>query len=936
MSAGNLPVQLTSFVGRTAELAQVTALLAGSRLVTLTGSAGCGKTRLALQAAAGLAGNRADGAWLVELAGLSDPAQVAEWIAAALPVPRHGSFAEPANVAAAIAARDLLLVLDNCEHLIRGCAEVAECLLRGCPDLTILATSREPLCVPGEVTLRVPSLSFPPTSAAAKPTDIAGYDAVRLFLDRAGRARPGFELTDSNAPAVADICAQLDGIPLAIELAAAGARVLTAAQIADGLHDRLGLLGGGARTAAPRQQTLQASIGWSYELLLPPERQVLRLLSVCVGGFTLEAAEAVGSDSDIEARQVLGLVSQLADKSLILADGEGSDGRFRMLESIREYSARRLAEAGGDGRASERHFEFYLGYARRRPDERDDPYRQRLRADYPNLRQALEWAAGRKDQRLLELATLLVAYWSVSTRLAEAQRWLRTAIAASPASDMALRARALGGLAQVAGLAFDFPTAAKAGAQSLSMLRELDDKPGILQALTSLGFIAAPLAEPDSGRRYLTEAVALAGELGDEPGQAYALALIGRAAINRPADRPGARVSVHRAIEISRRCGDVRAEGTAVVELGVLSALDGNPADAMPYLEDALPLLRACGEAFFRSLCLVCMVHCLAIVGAAERAAEACAELDEITAELGAATLYYVHWARGWAAFCRGDWDTAIQAYRAELTYPGPVGLAGLPVATLAWSQLLAGDARQAQQTLDEFLAANDPARTCPALPLAARAMVAQAQGDLGQAGDAAHQALSAAPDDPFGKLTMWTCLAVVAAVSADTGSLLLAARLAGAASRLAGEMGMARLPPHALLVEHVREACQQSMSEDAYTLAVAEGARADLPEALAYASRGRGSRRRPASGWDSLTPTELRIAAAVTDGLSNPQIADRMFISRRTVTTHLTSIFRKLGISSRAELAAARSRNERDDGNRARAIPELAQHKRTGAREPD
>ena len=762
---GNLPVQLTSFVGRAAELAQVCALLAGARLVTLTGSAGCGKTRLALQASAALTGRRADGVWLVDLAGLSEAAQVAEWVAAALPIRQHGSFAQPTSVAAAIAARDLLVVLDNCEHLIHGCAEVAECLLRGCPNLTILATSREPLGVSGEITWRVPSLSFPSADVAVRLPDIAGYDAVRLFLDRAGRARPEFELTESNAAAVARICAQLDGIPLAIELAAARARVLTAAQIADSLNDRLGLLGGGARTAAPRQQTLEASIGWSYELLLPPERQVLQWLSVCAGGFTLEAAEVIGSDGDIDAPEILGLVSQLADKSLILAGGEGTDGRFRMLESIREYSARRLARAGADGRARERHFEFYHGYAHRRPDERDDPYRERLRSDYPNLRQALEWAAERKDQRLLELATLLVAYWSVSTRLAEAQQWLRAALHAGPAGDMALRARALGGLAQVAGLAFDFPTAAEAGARSLSMLRELDDKPGIVQALTSLGFIAAPLAEPDSGRGYLSEAVALAGELGDETAEAYALGLIGRAAINRPADRPSARVAVRRAIEISRRCGDVRTEGTAIVELGVLSALDGNPADSMPYLEEALPLLRACGEAFFRSLCLVCMVHCLAIVGAAERADEACAELDEITAEMGTAALYYVYWARGWAAFCRGDWDAAILASAPSSTYTGPVGLAGLPVATLAWSQLRIGQPQHAQRTLDEFLNANDPARTCPALPLAVRALVAQAQGDPGLAEDTARKALSTAPHDPFGNLTIWTCLAAMATV---------------------------------------------------------------------------------------------------------------------------------------------------------------------------
>jgi hypothetical protein len=268
---------------------------------------------------------------------------------------------------------------------------------------------------------------------------------------------------------------------------------------------------------------------------------VLQRLSVCAGGFTLEAAESIGSASDIDAREILDLVSHLAGKSLILAGGEGTDGRFRMLESIREYSALRLAENGAADRTRRRHFEFFLGYSRRRPGERDDPYRERLRSDYANLRQALQWAAEYDDERLLELATSLVAYWSVSTRLAEARQWMQTAIDAAKTAGKASRARALGGLAQIAGLAFDFPTAAAAGAQSLAMLRELDDKPGIIQALTSLGFIAAPLAQPDSGRAYLTEAAALAGELGDDAAQAYALALIGRAAINRPSDRPPAR-----------------------------------------------------------------------------------------------------------------------------------------------------------------------------------------------------------------------------------------------------------------------------------------------------------------------------------------------------------------------------------------------------------
>jgi len=517
-------------------------------------------------------------------------------------------------------------------------------------------------------------------------------------------------------------------------------------------------------------------------------------------------------------------------------------------------------------------------------------------------------------ERLLELATSLVAYWSISTRLAEARQWMQTAIDAAKTAGQAPRARALGGLAQIAGLAFDFPTAAEAGAQSLAMLRELGDKPGIVQALTSLGFIAAPLAQPDSGRGYLTEAAALADELGDDAAQAYALALIGRAAINRPADRPPARAAVHRAVELARRCGDVRTEGTALGVLGVLAALDGNPADSMPYLEEALPLLRAGGDAFFRSLCLVVMVHCLGILGDADGADAACAELDAISAELGAASLYFVHWARGWAAFCRGEWDDAIRAYRAELSYPGPVGLGGLPAATLGWSHLQAGQADQARRVLDEFLAANDPARTCPALPRAVRALVARADGDPGLADDLAHQALRASADDPFGQLTIWTCLTVVAVIGTDAGSHLLAAHLAGAAGKLARDIGMASLPAYAGLLDHVRATCQEAMGQDDYSRAEADGEGAELADAIGYAGRGRGARRRSSRGWDSLTPTELRVAAAVADGLSNPQIADRMFISRRTVTTHLSSIFRKLSISSRAELAAAGVRHEKQD----------------------
>src|SRR5580692_5112270 len=340
----NLPVQLTSFVGRRDELATVTGLLADHRLVTLTGSGGCGKTRLALHAAAGRAGGLPDGVWLVELAPVADPGQVPGAIAAALPVRTADAASDTGRLAAAIGDRGLLLVLDNCEHLARRCAEVAERLLLACPRLRLLATSREPLGVPGEVTWRVPSLSFPADSQLSGD-ELGRFEAVQLFAERSRRARPGFTLTAANARPVAESCGRLDGIPLALELAAARMRVLSAEQIAAGLHDRFQLLTGGSRTAMPRQQTLEASVAWSYHLLDEAERALLWRLSAFAGGFSSAAAEAAGASGGIGPEQILALLSQLADKSLIQADDE-AEGGFGMLETVRHYAGRRLIESG--------------------------------------------------------------------------------------------------------------------------------------------------------------------------------------------------------------------------------------------------------------------------------------------------------------------------------------------------------------------------------------------------------------------------------------------------------------------------------------------------------------------------------------------------------------------------------------------------------------
>jgi predicted ATPase/DNA-binding CsgD family transcriptional regulator len=898
----NLPVELTSFVSRDAELAELSALIDAARLVTLTGSGGCGKTRLALHAAAGRVGAHADGVWLAELASLRDPAQIAASVADVLQLRQRGPESGPAELARAIGTQELLLVLDNCEHLIHRCAEVADALLRACPQLRIVATSREPLGVPGEVTWRVPSLPFPADPSLVPPENLARFEAVQLFAERARLARPRFALTRENARAVTEICARLDGIPLAIELAAARSRVLSAAQIAAGLHDRFRLLTGGARTAVPRQQTLEASVAWSYDLLAESERAVLRQLSVLAGGFTLQAAGAIAVGAG-GPEEVLPLVSSLADKSLIVAAEDSTDHRFRMLETIRDYAAARLLDAGEAAGAQSRHFWFFSGVVDRHRGEVEDSYCERLRADYDNIRVALGWADRQDDpEPLLGLATRLVVFWSASTHLAEAVQWLRTATERGRDADPGLRARALGALAQIASLTVDRPLAFAAGNEGLAVLRELGDKEGIVMTLTSLGFTSGD----EVGLSYLDEAIALAEEIGDQRALAYALAMRGRAANHLPGDRPAGREALRRSLEIARQCGSRHVEGIALGDLGVLSALDGSSREAIPPLTEALPLLREAGDVYFLSLTLIGLVLSLSLRGDYDAAMVPCRELDSISGQLGAAQLYFAPCARAVAGFYRGDWPEAIRSFREELTFlrPGPY-LDGMYVGRLAWAEYLAGERETARRRLDEIIASADPDRTCLALPLAVRAVIARASGERGLARELATRAVAASPADPFGQATVVECLAVMAAVQADEGQHELAVRLASAVAAFTDTADMRQPPSVRELLDPVLRACQEALGAEGFRAAWSQGQALTLAESVAYVTRGRGPRSRPTLGWDSLTPTELSVAHAVAQGLSNPQIAARMFISRRTVTTHLTSIFRKLRISSRVELAA-------------------------------
>ena len=586
-----------------------------------------------------------------------------------------------------------------------------------------------------------------------------------------------------------------------------------------------------------------------------------------------------------------------------------------MLETIREYAAARLVEAGEAGEAAgaqARHFTFFSDAVERRLAEDEGSYCERLRADYDNIRVALRWASAQYDpELLLGLATRLVVFWSASTHLAEAVGWLRTATERGRDADPGLRARALGALTQIASLALDLPVAFAAGTEGLTVLRQLADKEGIVMTLTSLGSSATLMGEPEAGRPYLDEAVALAEEMGDERALAYALAVRGRAATSFPADRPAGREALRRSIEVARRCGARHVEGIALGVLGVLSSLDGSPRDAIPPLTEALPMLREAGDVFFLSLSLTGLVQSLSLSGDYDGAIAPCRELDSISGQLGAAQLYFAPCARGFAAYSRGDWPEAIRSFREQLSFVSPIRMGGMWVGHLAWAEFLAGQQELPRHRLDEFIAAADPGRISLALPWAVRAVIARASGEHELAAELARRAVAAAPADPFGQSTVLECLAVLAAVHADEGQHELAVRLAAALAAFADGAGMKQPPSVRQLTEPVLRACRETLGADGFGSAWSQGQDMTLAEAVGYVTRGRGPRSRPALGWESLTPTELTVAHAVAGGLSNPQIAARMFISRRTVTTHLTSIFRKLGIASRAELAARAARHD-------------------------
>ncbi|OBA57606.1 transcriptional regulator [Mycobacterium sp. 1100029.7] len=898
VGSANLPVQLTSFVGRTAQIGDIGQLLKDNRFVTLTGTGGVGKTRLSVRVASEIAGDFTGGAWFVDLAPVTNPLVVPVVVARTLGLADQPGRSTMETVTRFVRDRKMLLLLDNCEHLLDASAALVVTLLDAGPDVTILATSREPIGIAGELTWRVPSLSV-------------DGEAVALFVDRARRTRPDFGLTEDNSSMIAEICRRLDGIPLAIELAAARTRTLSLSQIVDSLHHNFRLLAGGARTAVRRQQTLRASIDWSHGMLTEPERMLFRRVAVFMGGFDLDAAHAVGADSDVEHFQVIDLLGLLVDKSLVVAEEVQGTMRYRLLETVRQYGLEKLAESGEAETVRTRHRDHYTAAAvNLEGAARGDgtPLVPWAELEMDNLRAAHAWScdAGEFDPAL-RVVSALQRLWVTRGRFREG----------------------------VAG--FDAVFTDK-------RYRDVDVAPEVwIRGVADAGLLAI-WCSVQASRQRAEEAVAAARELGDNALLVRSLMVCGALAIN---DIEAARPYMAEAVDLARAAGDVNAlyqvrsyqcfianvggDSRAAVEAGVegrdladqlgdnfmsrysrtfLSGslvLQGKLADGLAVARALVEEARAAGDRPMEAFGLMTMGQALVFGGDAANARAAGQAALEIGASMGGFHEDTAYVAVANAELASGNIAAAREACEAAWRLTSPLkALFVRSVLPMTQALLSCGDLVGARHWADDSVAIVPGSHRVMAL--AARSRVAVAQGELQQAERDLHEAVAVA-GRTGGHLHLPESLEGLAALCADTNPEH-AARLLGAADGMRRRTGHVRFqalqPGHDASVETARNALAEGVFESAWD----EGAALSIEEAIAYAQRGRGVRGRPASGWESLTPTELDVVRLVAEGLPNKDIGARLFISPRTVQSHLTHVYAKLGITSRVQLVGEAGRH--------------------------
>lgn len=841
----NLPIQLTNFVGREREIAEVRERLATSRQLTLTGTGGVGKTRLALEVAARALESFPEGVWLVDLSAIVDPVLVPRAAASVLNIQEEAGRSLTALLGDYLLSKQALLVLDNCEHLATECAQLAEDLLRHCPAVRVVATSRETLGMVGEAVYRVPSLSLPDRRRLPAFDDLIQYEAVRLFADRAALSQPGFGLTQDNAATVARICGQLDGIPLAIELAAARVRALSVDAIASRLGDRFRLLTGGTRTALPRQQTLRAVMDWSYDLLTEPERVLLRRLSVFAGGFSLEAAQAVGVPAGGDEVEVVDILTRLVDKSLVTVDPQGADVRYRLLETVRQYSREKLVDAGDADAVQRRHRDFFLTLAERAEPElhkaSQTTWLDRLEGEHDNLRAALEWSLGQQgDDAGLRLAAVLAPYWHARGYLTEGREWLERARAQEGAATESLRMSALVAAARLAFAQDDFAGTKMLLEEAVPLVRAAGDRQALALSLAWLGHATWHQGERARGVALCEESLVLARTLDDPWSAAVVYVEVATVAVHE-GDRDRAGPLLEDSVERFRTAGDTAGIAYCLYQLGSLALTLADYRRAAALIEESLTLQRRLGRKPSVAASLGRLGRIALLQGHYDRAVALLEDGVALAEELGKKEDTAVRKVGvGLAALAQGDFERAARLFEESLALRREFGSkfdTFDPITALGILARYRGDYAQARRLLEERVVLFRQFRGTADLtdPLYHLGLVVLAQSDTEQAGALLRESLEqrSARRNTLG---IAECLEGLAHVALMRRQPDRAARLFGAAEALREAISAPRWPIDRAEYERGVANVRASLGEEAFAAAWAGGQSLAIEEAVELA----------------------------------------------------------------------------------------------------